>query len=84
MRQFTTTQGNFSHAINGAVARRANSGIGMGIIASPNFPYDSGSVWNRNQLGALDMSSLSPMLLIGIGISLFVIFKMSKGKGFGY
>ena len=66
------------HAIAGAMARRASSG--MGIIATPYFPYDVNSVWNRNQLGALDLSS--PITLIGIGIAIWAFIKYSKSGRF--
>lgn len=56
----TSNLANSLQSIAANAHRRSTSGVG--IIATPNFPYDINSVWNRNQLGGLgqlDFSSAS-------------------------
>lgn len=37
------------------------------MIATPYFPYDPHSVWNRNQLGQLDTGNLLMVVLLAVG-----------------
>ena len=74
---YTSSQANMPHAIAGAMQRRAMSG--MGIIATPYFPYDVNSVWNRNQLGNLNLSS--PMTWVGIGLAVWMFMKYRHRLG---
>jgi hypothetical protein len=67
---YTSSHGNMPHAIAASTSRRATSG--MGIIATPYFPYDVNSVWNRNQLGALDFSD--PTTLVITGVIAYLVF----------
>jgi hypothetical protein len=60
----TSTHGNFQQSLRANTHRRSTSGIG--IIATPLFPYDNHSVWNRNQLGALDTTSIATYALLGV------------------
>lgn len=51
------------------------------MIATPTFPYDPHSVWNRNQLGALSLSD--PTTLMMIAAAGFLLYRFTtKGKLF--
>ncbi len=61
----TSSHGSFGHAIAANMRQRASSGVG--IIATPFFPYSNSSVWNRNQLGAL--GDCSGILMVAVGLA---------------
>ncbi len=46
------------------------------MIAIPTYPYDPHSVWNRNQLGALDSTGVGT--LIAVGLTAYVLMQFMK------
>jgi hypothetical protein len=74
----TSSHGSFRHALAANMHQRASSGVG--IIATPFFPYSSSSVWNRNQLaglGGLDITTMAFM-----AVAAYLIYKNKSKLGF--
>ena len=49
------------------------------MIATPTFPYDPHSVWNRNQLGALSLTDPTTLMMLAAG-GFAIYYFMKKGK----
>ena len=74
----TSSHGSFRHALAANMHQRASSGVG--IIATPTFPYNINSVWNRNQLaglGGLDITTMAFM-----AIAAYLVYKNKSRLGF--
>jgi len=44
------------------------------MIATPNYPYDAHSVWNRNQLGDLSTLMGNMPILLGAAVLGYLIW----------
>jgi len=73
----TSTHGSFGHAIAANMRQRASAGVG--IIATPFYPYNQNSVWNRNQLSGLGGLDLTTMALIAVAGYLLYMNKSKLG-----
>jgi len=51
----------------------------VGIIATPFYPYNQNSVWNRNQLSGLGGLDLTTMALIAVAGYLLYMNKSKLG-----
>lgn len=79
----TSTHGNFEQSLAANTHRRATAGVG--IIATPYYPYHNDSIWNRNQLGGfgdLGTLSMTEWLIIGL-IGYFAFAKMHLARKIG-
>ena len=74
---YTSSHANAPQSIANAMHRRSISG--MGLIATPYYPYNEHSVWNRNQLGDIVGSILNAntIMLLVVG---YIGYKLATGK----
>ena len=74
----TSTHGSFGHSIAANMRQKASAGVG--IIATPFFPYSNTSVWNRNQLAGLGGLDLTTMAFMAVAA--YLVYKNKSRLGF--